>query len=114
MHELSIAIEILDIVEREAAKHSAAVVRRINLRVGDLSGVETESLAFSFDAVKGEKDLTRDTILSIERLPVKIHCTPCDEVFKGAGHLVVCPQCEGFDTQLLQGEELEIEDIIID
>ncbi len=114
MHELSIAIEILDIVQKEATKHGAAVVRRVNLRVGDLSGVETESLAFSFDAVKGEKELTRDAVLSMERIPVKIRCTPCDEVFKGAGHTVICPQCEGFDTQLLQGEELEIEDIEID
>ena len=114
MHELSIAMEILDIVEKEAMKHGASVVRQVNLKVGDLSGVETESLAFSFDAVKGEKALTRETALVIERLPVKIHCTPCKEVFNGSGHRVVCPQCEGFDTQLLQGEELEIEDIEID
>jgi hydrogenase nickel incorporation protein HypA/HybF len=107
-------MEILDIVEKEAAKNGATVVRQVNLKVGALSGVETESLAFSFDAVKGEKDLTRDAVLAIEQLPVKIHCTPCDGVFKGVGHMVLCPQCEGFDTQLLQGEELEIADIEID
>jgi hydrogenase nickel incorporation protein HypA/HybF len=114
LHELSIALEILDIVEKEAVKHGAAVVRQVNLRVGDLSGVETESLAFSFDAVKGEKELTRDAVLAIERLPVKIRCTPCSEVFAGAGHAVICPQCEGFETELVQGEELEIGEIEID
>ena len=114
MHELSIAIEILDIVEKEAIKNGAAVVRQVNLRVGDLSGVETESLTFSFDAVKGEKELTRDAVLAVKRLPVKIRCTPCDAVFNGTGHMVICPQCEGFDTELLQGEELEIADIEID
>ena len=114
MHELSIAMEILDIVEKEAVKHDASVVRQVNLRVGDLSGVETESLAFSFDAVKGEKELTRETVLVIQRLPVKIRCTPCNKVLNGSGHRVICPQCEGFDTQLLQGEELEIADIEIE
>ena len=114
MHELSIAIEILDIVGREAAKHGAAVVRRVNLRVGDLSGVETESLSFSFDAVKGDKDLTRESILVIECLPVRIRCNPCAEEFQGSGHRVICPRCQGFDTELLQGEELEIADIEID
>lgn len=114
MHELSIAMEILDIVEKEAIKHGASVVRQVNLRVGDLSGVETESLAFSFDAVKGEKELTRGAVLAIERLPVRISCTPCDGVFTGTGHMVLCPRCEGFDTELLQGEELEIADIEID
>ncbi|UCF87855.1 MAG: hydrogenase maturation nickel metallochaperone HypA, partial [bacterium] len=78
MHELSIALEILDIVEKEAAKHGARVVKEVCLRVGDLSGVETESLAFSFDAVKGERELTRETSLAIERLPVRIRCNPCD------------------------------------
>jgi hydrogenase nickel incorporation protein HypA/HybF len=76
--------------------------------------VETESLVFSFDAVKSEKELTRDAILAIERLPVKIRCEPCDGVFQGSDHRVICPQCEGFDTELLQGEELEIADIEID
>lgn len=114
MHELSIALEILDIVEREAVKHGAAVVRQVNLRIGDLSGVETESLAFSFEAVKGEKVMTRDAVLSIERLPVKIWCSSCEQEFDKAGHLVVCPQCESFDTQLLQGEEMEIADFEID
>ena len=114
MHELSIAMEILEIVEGEAVKHGATVVRQVNLRVGDLSGVETESLAFSFDAVKGEKDLTRGAVLAIERLPVKIRCTPCNEVFAGTGHMVICPRCEGFETELLQGEELEIGEIEID
>lgn len=114
MHELSIALEILDIVEREAVKHGAAVVKQVNLRIGDLSGVETESLAFSFEAVKGEKELTRETVLNIERLPVKIWCNPCGREFDRAGPLVMCPRCESFDTKLLQGEEMEIEDIEID
>ena len=114
MHELSLALEILDIVEREAARHGAGVIRQVNLRIGDLSGVETESLAFSFDAVKGEKDMTKNTMLAIERLHVKIWCTPCAGEFTGAGHSVICPQCEGFETELLQGQEMEIADIEID
>jgi len=114
LHELSIAIEILDIVQTEATRHGAKRVRQVNLKVGDLSGVETESLAFSFDAVKGEKELTKDALLVIERLPVKIRCNTCDDEFKGVGHMVICPRCEGFDTKLLQGEEMEIVDFEID
>lgn len=114
MHELSIALEILDIVEKEAVKHGASAVREVSLRVGDLSGVEVESLTFSFEAVKKERELTRETVLDIDRVPVKIRCTPCNQVFQGADHRVLCPRCEGFETQLLQGEELEIAEIEID
>ena len=114
MHELSIALEIIDIVEREAVKHNATVITQINLRIGDLSGVEIDSLVFSFDAVKGEKALTRETVLNIERVPVKIQCVPCDRVFTRANNMVICPQCDGFETNLLQGEEMEIKDFEID
>ena len=114
MHELSIAIEILEIVEKEAIKHGAQVVRNVRLKVGDLSGVETESLTFSFDAIKAEKPLTSQTELLIERIPVRINCKPCGADFEGNGFLVSCPKCAGFNTQLLAGEELEIEDIEID
>ena len=114
MHELSIAIEILEIVEKEAIKHGAVAIKKVRLKLGDLSGVETESLTFSFDAIKGEKPLTTQTELLIKRIPVRINCKPCGADFEGGGFMVSCPKCEGFDTQLLAGEELEIEDIEID
>ena len=87
MHELSIAMEILDIVRRESTSHGARTVTKVRLRIGDISGVETDSLSFCFNAVKE---------------------------FPANGHTVTCPSCEGFETTLLQGEELEIADIEID
>ena len=114
MHELSIAMEILDIVRRESRSHGARTVLKVRLRIGDLSGVETDSLAFSFDAVKGEDPLTAGAGLDIERIPVRILCHSCEKEFTAGGHMVTCPSCEGFDTTLLQGEELEIADIEID
>jgi len=114
LHELSIALEILDIVEKEARIHGASAVREVSLRVGDLSGVEVEPLTFSFDTVKKERELTRETVLEIDRVPVKIRCLPCGREYYNADHRVLCPQCQGFETQLLQGEELEIEEIEID
>jgi len=113
MHELSIALEVLDIADREARKAGAAGVKEIRLRVGALSGVEPGSLLFSFDAVKGEKELTRDAVLTILPVPVKVRCRPCDAEFpaEGKSPLVTCPRCGGFDTQLLEGRELSILDL---
>ncbi len=113
MHELSVALEVLDIAEREARKAGARGVREIRLRVGDLAGVETGSLLFSFDAVKGEKELTREANLTVVRVPVKVRCTPCDDTFTAEGRapLVTCPRCGGFETHLLEGRELSILDL---
>ena len=98
MHELSIAMEILDIVEKEAKNHGAGNVTDIRLRIGDLSGVETDSLRFCFEAVRDEKELTRGAALTIVRVPVRIRCRPCEGEFGGKDHLLRCPSCGGFET----------------
>ncbi|GBE15800.1 MAG TPA: hydrogenase maturation nickel metallochaperone HypA [Proteobacteria bacterium] len=114
MHELSIAMEILDIVEREAQNHGAGQVTDIRLRIGDLSGVETDSLRFCFEAVRGEKMVTRHAELTIVRVPVRIRCGPCDDEFEGEGRLLRCPSCGGLDTELLEGDELNIIDFEVE
>jgi hydrogenase nickel incorporation protein HypA/HybF len=117
VHELSVALEILDIAEREARKAGARGVKAIRLRLGDLSGVERESLLFSFDAVKGEKELTRGAALEVIRVPAKVRCRPCGGEFEaapGRGPFVACPGCGGFDTSLVEGRELSILDLEVE
>lgn len=114
MHELSIAMEIMDIVEKEAVENGARRINEVRLRIGDLSGVQIDSLIFSFETIRSEKELTRDAILDIERVPVKIRCRPCQSEFSGDGFLVRCPSCDGLDTEFLQGDELSVVEIEVD
>jgi hydrogenase nickel incorporation protein HypA/HybF len=107
-------MEILDIVRREASDHGASSVTKVRLKIGDLAGVEIDSLTFCFDAVKAEQPLTAAAELVIEKIPVRVQCMPCGEEFKAVGHLVTCPNCGGYDTRLLTGEELEIGDFEIE
>jgi hydrogenase nickel incorporation protein HypA/HybF len=48
MHELSIAVNIVEIAEEELARHGGERVRSVHLQVGPLSGVAKEALMFSF------------------------------------------------------------------
>ena len=48
MHELSIAVSIVEIAEEELARHGGERVRAIHLQVGALAGVAKEALDFSF------------------------------------------------------------------
>jgi hydrogenase nickel incorporation protein HypA/HybF len=114
LHELSIAMEILDIVRKEAASHGATSVSRVRLRIGGLSGVETDSLSFCFEAVKGEGSLTAGAELVIDNVPVRVRCHSCGGEFSDGGYMVTCPSCGSLETTLLSGEELEIADIEID
>ena len=48
MHELSIALNILELAEKELTRHGAERVRAIHVRVGPLAGVAKEALLFSY------------------------------------------------------------------
>ena len=67
MHELSIATEILDAVQKEAQKRNARVAT-VGLRIGELSGVEQDSLRFCFEVLVQGSDL-EPLALTIERTP---------------------------------------------
>lgn len=49
MHELSIAVSLVESICDELPKLGAVHVATVNLRVGSLSGVVPEALAFAFD-----------------------------------------------------------------
>jgi hydrogenase nickel incorporation protein HypA/HybF len=49
MHELSIALSIIDGVTEEAEQHGGGPVRSVHLRLGKLSGVVREALLFAYD-----------------------------------------------------------------
>jgi hydrogenase nickel incorporation protein HypA/HybF len=48
MHELSIAMSIVEAAEEALARHGGERVRAVHLQVGPLSGVAKEALMFSF------------------------------------------------------------------
>ena len=48
MHELSVAMNIVEIAEEERERHHAVRVHAIHLRLGPLSGVSKEALLFSY------------------------------------------------------------------
>ena len=48
MHELSIALDIVDLAETELSHHAGARVRAVHIQLGPLAGVAKEALLFSY------------------------------------------------------------------
>ncbi|HXE30610.1 MAG TPA: hydrogenase maturation nickel metallochaperone HypA [Terriglobales bacterium] len=48
MHELSLAMSLIDGVEEECAARPGLKVRAVHLRLGALSGVNADALTFSY------------------------------------------------------------------
>ncbi len=113
MHELGIASAILERVEEEARRRPGARFMKVGVRVGELSGVDPDALAFGFEA------LVKDT--AWEPLPLDIHFCPRKQLCMSCGQDFVaemletgCPRCGNHDTACVSGNELDIEYIEIE
>ena len=69
MHELSIALSLVDAVSEELARQGEHVtVRSVRVRIGQLSGVVADALAFAFDVAANDSPIAGARLV-IERAP---------------------------------------------
>jgi len=57
MHELGIANSVIEAVQAETAARPGAVALKVGVRVGELSGVQPDALAFGFEALTAGTEL---------------------------------------------------------
>ena len=108
MHELSIALSMIEMASEEASRYGAARVSALHLKLGPLSGVVKEALTFSFEIAR-EGTRLEGCELIIEAVPVVIHCARCetDEVIDNIQDLR-CPRCDNLQAEIIHGRELEL------
>lgn len=113
MHELSIAVRIIELVEQEVAAAGGGQVQEVTLRIGSLAGVSLAALEFAFEQAR-EQTLAASATLRIVEVPVRVYCPSCAVV----AELVrvpplACPGCGRPTGDLRQGQELELESITL-
>lgn len=108
MHELSIVMNILEVVEENARQHHAQKVIEVELNVGMLSGVEFEALEFAFEHVT-KSDLMNNVRFLINKIQPMAKCTECNHEFETMHYAAKCPQCGSFRTEIIKGDELMIQ-----
>ena len=113
MHEFSITKSILDIALERAKEAEASKLSRIDVTIGDLSGIVEECVQFYFDF------LTKDTIaaeakLVFEKVPTQLRCRECGTAFAPEGSSWVCPSCQGQKIDILFGRECYVNSIEVE
>ena len=68
MHELSIAMSILDIAQEEADRRSNPRVEAIHLKIGTLSGVVKEALLAAYELAAEQTPFAQSRLV-IEEVP---------------------------------------------
>ncbi|MDX3799567.1 hydrogenase maturation nickel metallochaperone HypA [Streptomyces sp. AK04-3B] len=112
MHEMSVALAVVDQVAEAAARsRCVTAVRSVRLQVGELAGVVPDALAFSFELACAGTVLEGAELIT-EAVPGRARCTPCaHEWAVGMPPRLICPACGATHTELLAGRELQIVDV---
>ncbi|MEW5800519.1 MAG: hydrogenase maturation nickel metallochaperone HypA [bacterium] len=113
MHELSMAQEMLNILEEQVKTHKVKKVHRVSLRVGKMMSVVPSSLIFCFEILSKGTSL-EGAKLEIEEVPVKCRCKDCGEEFIVESLSFFCPECKGINLEHLSGHEFLIHHLEVD
>ncbi|NOZ69740.1 MAG: hydrogenase maturation nickel metallochaperone HypA [Deferribacteres bacterium] len=112
VHEVSVALGIVDEVMRIARQNNARRVLSVRLKIGQLSGIQSGCLRFAFDAVKLEHPVLSSAEILISEIPLRYRCVECGRDFDAGGRIAVsCEACGGRDLKVISGEEQHLENV---
>jgi hydrogenase nickel incorporation protein HypA/HybF len=106
MHELSIAMGILEVTEEEADRQGGARVEAIHLQIGPLSGVVKEALRSAWE-LAAEQSPFANCRLVFEDIPIAIFCARCHAERPVASiQRMCCAECGTPASEVVRGREL--------
>ena len=108
MHELSVAQQLVELVELQLADSGSIEVNSVQLRIGPLSGVVPQALRFAYDAATAGTRLA-GSALQIEEVEAAIFCHSCgQERTLPSIQRMRCPVCDAPAADVVRGRELEV------
>lgn len=108
MHELSIAVDLLDAASERVREEGGERILAVYLRVGPLSGVVAAALQSAFE-IASAGTLADGAELNVEEVPVILYCATCDgEKRADDVYAFTCPDCGTPTGDVRAGRELEV------
>jgi len=113
MHELSIAMEIVDQITEYFENSKLKKVYEVEIDIGILSGVDKDNLSFMLPfVVKGS--VIENAVIRFNIIKGMANCLGCHSDFELLEIYDVCPFCHNFEKQIIQGKEFKISTILAD
>jgi len=108
MHELSIALSIIEVAEEQSELHGNARVAVVHLKLGPLSGVVKQALLSAYDLAR-EGTALQECQLQIEEIPIIVNCPTCgDKRSVVSIQQMCCSVCATPTAEVISGRELEV------
>ena len=113
MHEFPITMSILSIVLEHARTAQASKVTKINLAIGQLSGIVPECVQFQFD-ILSKDTMAAEASLSFHRPPSRLRCRNCGTTYSPDNLHLACPNCREQKIEIISGRECYVDSIEVE
>jgi hydrogenase nickel incorporation protein HypA/HybF len=113
MHEFSIAVSIINIVENNALKNNAKEIISVDIEVGEVSGVDPDALALALESAVTDTKLEK-SIINLITIASLAKCLKCSHEFKPDDIFSPCPFCGDYQHEIMKGKELNVRSINIE
>jgi hydrogenase nickel incorporation protein HypA/HybF len=113
MHELSITQNILTITLDNARKAEASKVSKVNVVIGEMSGIVGDCVDFYFKIISKDTPAA-EAELAITNVPTLLKCRQCGNEYPASENNWTCPDCEKKDFEIIAGRDLYIESIEVE
>jgi hydrogenase nickel incorporation protein HypA/HybF len=113
MHEMSIAMSMIEIVREEMRKCNANTLRSVRLNIGQMSAVVPNALSFCFEVItKGTR--MEGARLLMDVIPLRGYCSICEKEFEIKDYVFACPSCGTKKIETISGQDLAIVEIEVE
>lgn len=113
MHEFSVVQSLLDLIEKHALENKAKSVSKVVIKVGKMSGIEPHLLKIAFDTFK-EKTICENAKLEMAIQDVMAKCEDCNKDFSIENNRFICPFCNSYNLQIVDGEDMYLMSLELD
>lgn len=108
MHEVSIAMSIVDLAEEEALNRGGLRVVAVHMRLGTLTGVVKDALLSSYEIASHDTTLAGSRLV-IEDVPGMVYCPACAALRPVVAlEWFSCSTCGGVASEIVQGKDMEV------
>lgn len=113
MHEMGITQGILSASLEAAEEAGGTRINEIRISVGDMTDVVEDALQFAFEVLR-QDTIAENASLVVTHVSPKSRCQQCGTEFSHDKWNLLCPSCDSFLCEVIEGRELRIDSIDID
>jgi len=104
LHELSIVEALINLCEDNARANNASKIDEVYVKIGRLSGIETQLFERAFETFK-QKTMCENARLFIKLAPLLARCENCGFNGELKENVFLCPKCSSSELKIIDGED---------